>query len=320
MSSLNIAEEMGVALPERAATATHLTRPFLWSIRRELWESLTIIGVPVAIASIAILAILFTTIRFSGQLLSQVGPDNKALSNLAVLPLLPVPFVLGVAMVGVAIFYSLDALLSERQDRTILFWKSLPVSDTTTVLSKIAIPILVLPVVTFVLAAVSEVAIFIIGIIALLSHHASVSVAWSGIPVLPLLGLMVYTLVVVTLWYAPIYAWCLLVSAWARRAPLLWAVIPFFVLSFFEKIAFRTHYVIDFIKNRFAGVFPAAFTSGYMTYGHNHALVAYSGGSPLGALWTPGHFLATPALWIGLVFTALALILIIRIRRSSDPI
>ncbi|HXS14050.1 MAG TPA: hypothetical protein VN734_15215 [Acidobacteriaceae bacterium] len=321
MSSLNIAEEMGVVAPERTATATHLTRPFLWSLRRELWENPTIIGAPIVIASIAILTILFTLLRATGPFLIQLNGRNIEPSSIGVLPLLPVPFVLGVTMLGVAIFYSLDALLSERQDRTILFWKSLPVSDTTTVLSKVAIPMLVLPVVTFVLAVVSEVAIFIIETLALLTHHASVSSAWASIPVLSLFGLMAYTLVVVTLWYAPIYAWCLLVSAWARRAPLLWAVIPFFVLAFFEKIAFRTHHVIDFIKNRFAGVFPAAFTSGYMTDGHNHDLVAYSGGSPLSsAIWTPGHFLATPALWLGLLFTALALFLIIRLRRSSGPI
>ena len=127
-------------------------------------------------------------------------------------------------------------------------------------------------------------------------------------------------MIVVTLWYAPIYAWCLLVSAWARRAPLLWAVIPFFVLAFFERIAYRTHYMRDFIHNRFWGVFPAAFTGTYTTHSNNHELTAYSTNQPLGALWTPGHFLATPALWLGILFATLAIILIIRLRRSSEPI
>ena len=68
------------------------------------------------------------------------------------------------------------------------------------------------------------------------------------------------------------------------------------------------------------GVFPAAFKGKYTAYSHNHALTAYSTNEPLGALWTPGHFLATPALWGGLLFAALALILIIRLRRSSGPI
>lgn len=223
-------------------------------------------------------------------------------------------------MVGVAILYSLDAVLSERRERSILFWKSLPVSDTTTVLSKMAVPMLILPAVTLILAIASEIAIFIIEIVTLLAHHASISSAWAGIPVLPLVGLMVYTLVVVTLWYAPIYAWCLLVSAWARRAPLLWAALPFFVLAFVERLAYHTtHYVRDFINHRFLGFFPVAFRNEHTAHGH-HALVAHGTNDALSTLWTPGHFLSTPALWLGLLFAALALILIIRLRRSSDPL
>ena len=49
----------------------------------------------------------------------------------------------------VGIFYCLDALHGERRDRSILFWKSLPVSDLTTVLSKVFVPLVILPVLTF---------------------------------------------------------------------------------------------------------------------------------------------------------------------------
>lgn len=311
MNSLNIAEELNVAAPEHAdAKTAHLTRPFLWSIRRELWENPSIIVAPVAVASLLILAVLFAAVRFTtSQLLVELGPDKTSLSNVAVLPLLPVPIVLGVAMIGVAILYSLDALLSERRDRTILFWKSLPVSDTTTVLSKMAVPTVILPIATFVLSIATQIVIFVIANVALLIHHASVSAAWAGTPILPLLGLMAYGATVVTLWYAPIYAWCLLVSAWARRAALLWAVIPFFLLSVFERIAFHTHHVRDFINNRLVGVFLIAFSNNHRMHGLEEFLD-----------WTPGHFLATPALWFGLLFTALALILMIRLRRSADPI
>jgi len=320
MSSLNIAEEMGVTLPERAATTTHPTRTFLWSVRRELWENPSIVVAPAAVASLLVIATLVAAVRFTGPLLLKLAEKNLALSTVAIAPFLPVPMFLGIAMVLVAIFYSLDALLSERQDRSILFWKSLPVSDSVTVLSKMAVPIVILPVITFILAIATDILIFLIETFALLAHHASVVSAWAGIPVLSLLGLMSYAAIVVTLWYAPIYAWFLLVSAWARRMPLVWAVMPFFVLAFFERIAFQTHYVRDFIGDRIGGFMPVAFTSGYMTDSHNHALVAYRGGSPLGTLCTPGHFLATPALWLGLLFAALALILIIRLRRSSGPI
>lgn len=313
MSALNIAEEMSVAAPEHAsATTAHPTLPFLWSLRRELWENPSILFAPAAVASFLILAILIAAVHSSGRLLLQLGQDNAALSSVAVLPLLPVPFFLGITMMLVAIFYSLDALLSERRDRSILFWKSLPVSDTTTVLSKMAVPMIILPVITFVLAIAAQAIIFAIETIALLAHHASMSSAWAGLPLLPLLGLMTYTLFIVTLWYAPIYAWFLLVSAWARRAALLWAIVPFFVLVIFERIAFHTNYVREFIKNRVTGAFLAAFA--------NNPRAVFSKNENFHVDWTPGHFLATPALWGGLLFAALALILIIRLRRSSDPI
>ena len=53
-------------------------------------------------------------------------------------------------------FYCLDALYGERRDRSILFWKSLPVSDLTTVLSKASIPIVVLPLLTFAVTVATQ--------------------------------------------------------------------------------------------------------------------------------------------------------------------
>lgn len=311
MSALNVAEEMSVAMPERAeAAATHTTHPFLWSVRRELWESPSLLVAPIAVGLLVIVATLIAAVRVTGPLVVKLGERDLPISSVAALPALPVLVFLGITMVLVAIFYSLDALLSERQNRSILFWKSLPVSDSATVLSKMAIPIVVLPIVTFAVTIATDIALFIIATIALLAHHISLSLAWAGLPILPLLGVTVYSLIVVTLWYAPIYAWFLLVSAWARRMPLIWAVMPFFLLAFFERIAYHTHHVGDFVKNRFAGVFFAAFSDHYTH--HNHVNFNFD--------WTPGHFLATPGLWEGLLFTALALILIIRLRRSNHPI
>jgi ABC-2 type transport system permease protein len=320
MSSLNIAEEMGVALPERSdAATTHPTRPFLWSILRELWDNPSIVVAPAAVGLLLVIATLVAAVRFTGPLLLKLGEKNLALSTVAIAPFLPVPMFLGITMVLVAAFYSLDALLGERQDRSILFWKSLPVSDSLTVLSKMAVPIVILPIVTFVVAIATDILIFVIETIALLVHHAPVVSSWAGIPVVSILALMAYAAVVVTLWYAPIYAWFLLVSAWVRRIPLITAVAPFILLPFFEKIAFHTDYVRNFIGDRIGGVFTVAFLHQYTEHSHNHAVVGYNG-VPLNSLLTPGHFLATPGLWGGLLFAALALFLIIRLRRSSGPI
>lgn len=310
MSALNIAEEIGVVAPDRAETTTHATQPFLWSLRRELWENPSVVFAPAAVACFIVLAILYAAVRYTGEILSRLEIDKVAPTRLASAPILVVPLWLGITMAGVAIFYSLDALYSERRDRSILFWKSLPVSNTTTVLSKMAVPMVLVPIVTFIAAVIADILIFLIESVALLTHHVSLSSAWSGVNFFSLVGNLAYALTVVTLWYAPIYAWLLLVSASARRAPLLWAVIPFFVLSIFERIAFHTKYVIQFIANRFSGVFPVAYSNRHGLFNDENAHVA----------WTPGHFLATPALWLGLLFAALALILIIRLRRSAEPI
>lgn len=192
MNSLNIAEEMGSVAHDRADVSAHTTRPFLWSIRREIWDSPLTIGAPVAVASIFILAILFVAIRHTGDILAGLARDGAAPSTIAAAPLMVVPVILGITLVGAAIFYSLDALQSERSDRSILFWKSLPVSDTTTVLSKMAVPMVLLPIVTFIVTIAADIIIFLIESIALLTHHVSVSSAWAGTSVFSLLGILAY--------------------------------------------------------------------------------------------------------------------------------
>src|SRR5437867_8784109 len=69
----------------------------------------------------------------------------------------------------VGVFYCLDSLHGERRDRSILFWKSLPVSDLTTLLSKVTIPLAVLPLVTFAIVVVTQFIMLLISTAALLS-------------------------------------------------------------------------------------------------------------------------------------------------------
>jgi ABC-2 type transport system permease protein len=206
----------------------------------------------------------------------------------------------------------LDALHSERRDRSILFWKSLPVSDQETVLSKLTVPMAVLPVVTFAVALAAQLLIFLIENGTMLVHGGSLRALWTQLPIPAALTAFLYGLITTTLWYAPIYAWLMLISAWARRAALLWAIVPFFVLAIFEKIAFHTNYVVDLMKYRISGGFLAAFAQ-------DPSLHRNSATIPLSDL-TPGHFFASPGLWTGLLFAALVVILLIRMRRSSEPI
>src|SRR5688500_17749162 len=112
----------------------------------------------------------------------------------------------------VALIYSLDALHGERRDRSILFWKSLPVSDRTTVLAKAAIPLVVLPVLVAAIVGATQLSMLLVSTVALLADVSSLSAVWGRLPLLRLWLAVAYALVASTLWLSPLYAWLLLVS------------------------------------------------------------------------------------------------------------
>ena len=120
------------------------SRLLYWSVMRELWESRSIYIAPLAVAALVLVGHLIATIgrAMSVTNLAQRGAILEEHYSFAEFAIMGTTFV-------VAMFYCLDALHGERRDRSILFWKSLPVSDLTTVLSKAAIPLVVLPLLTF---------------------------------------------------------------------------------------------------------------------------------------------------------------------------
>ena len=128
-------------------------------------------------------------------------------------------------------------------------------------------------------------------------------------PFLKMSLVLIYALVVMTLWYAPIYGWLLLVSGWARRMAILWAVLPPLGLCIVERIAFDTHYLFSLLDYRLSGFLSEAFY--------------YRKGSRLEdpmALLTPLHFLSSPGLWVGLVLAAVFTAGAIWLRRNREPI
>src|SRR5262249_33714283 len=124
-------------------------RQFYSLVQREIWESRYLYIAPLAAAGLFLLGYVISIVYFSGRLRSSLAAGklhhviNQPFDIVAVL-IMAVTFL-------VAVFYCLDALHAERRDRSILFWKSLPVSDTTTVLSKASIPIVVVPLFAFAL-------------------------------------------------------------------------------------------------------------------------------------------------------------------------
>src|SRR5262249_22196994 len=151
--------------------------------------------------------------------------------------------VMGTAFV-VGIFYTLDALYGERRDRSILFWKSLPVSDVITVLSKLVIPVFVLPLLSFAITLATQFIMLLLSTAVFRGSGVPLATGWASsyFPFQPPLALRYPRVAIHDLWYAPLYGWMLLVSAWAPRAPIIWAILPPFVISAVEKIAFNTSY------------------------------------------------------------------------------
>ena len=151
----------------------------------------------------------------------------------------------------------LGALHNERRDRTILFWKSLPVSDLITVLSKASVPLVVMPVIAFVVIIALQLVMLAINTVVLLANGLGAPTVQTLLPQMTLV--LIYGLTALALWYAPIWGWLLLISAWARRTPFLWAVLPPLALVVMEKIAFDTSHFGELLTYRLGG-FEQAFT------------------------------------------------------------
>jgi ABC-2 type transport system permease protein len=225
-----------------------------------------------------------------------------------VMPYAHISMLLVFAVFVVGIFYSLEALHSERRERSILFWKSLPVSDATTVLAKASIPLLLMPVIAFVIGAIAELLMFAVSLV------AGGSAVWREIPLFQLQIVLLYELVVVALWHAPVYGYLLLISGWARRATFLWAVLPPLAAGIFEFIALHSHHVFALLGDRLFGFAPRAFSrvspEGAMVDPHMILLPEL----------TPSSYLASPAMWVGLVIAAVFIYAAIRMRRYREPV
>jgi ABC-2 type transport system permease protein len=215
----------------------------------------------------------------------------------------------------VAAFYSLDALHGERRDRSILFWKSMPVSDLTTVLSKAAIPLVVLPIITFAIIVATQLIMVLLSTVVLMGSAAGAAALWwTRLPLFQLEVVYLYGLTVITLWYAPLYGWLLLISVWARRTTLLWAVLPLLVTGVFERLAFHTSYIGLLVKDRLIGFAAAA-----LAFKTPEGVPVDPHFIPLAQL-TPENFLSAPGLWVGFGVTAIFLAAAVRLRRYREPI
>ena len=294
-------------MPGQAANTADISlfRRFCWSVRRELWENRSVWLAPVAVGGLALLGFLLHLVHLPHKVRTTSGAELHAIIEQ---PYVVVALMLMVVDMVVGVFYSVDALYGERRDRSVLFWKSLPVSDVTTVLAKASVPILVLPFIVFVATFVTQLLMLLLSSAVLMASGQSAALVWTHVPVLKTAGVNLYHLVVFHgIWYAPFFGWFLMVSAWARRAPFLWAVLPPVGIGVFEKVAFNTSHFGMAILERFGGNSPSDGSSSGMSmdmFTPHHAM----------------HFIFSPGMWLGLALTAFFLYCAVRLRRSRATI
>ena len=286
-------------------------------VRREFWEHRALWLVPLAMSVLWIVIVAFFRIQMgSSQALTVM--QGRAIVNvigwgMSVATLLVVTIVVT--------FYLLDALYAERRDRSILFWKSLPVSDSATVLAKFLVAMVIVPLGAFLAVAVTDLLVRAIiaarGGAGLAMEQASL---WDGRMWWQAQVLLLIGVVASMLWYAPLAAYLLVVSAWARRSVTLWAVLPPLVLVIVERIALQTSHAWEFFADRLSPAVPimrgidARLSDGTISIDRNEIVVP---GALLQQVDIGAIFLNAPML-LGLAAAVVLLVAAIRLRRYRD--
>jgi ABC-2 type transport system permease protein len=285
---------------------TSTTRPLYWSIRRELWENRSIYIGPLVAAVLFLFGFVINLLSMRHSIGASPLDPAQPHDLLATRYELSGALIMGTALI-VGVFYSLDALYGERRDRSILFWKSLPVSDLTTVLSKLTIPLVILPLLSFAITLATQFIMLLLSSVILLGSGVNIAALWTEVSFFRVSVVLLYHLFTVHgLWYAPLYGWLLLVSAWAPRAPFIWAFLPPFVISGVEKVAFNTTHFLALLQERLTGP--------------GDAMTPHSAPDDFMSTLIPDHFFSQPGLWIGLAVAAVFVAAAVRLRRYQGPI
>jgi ABC-2 type transport system permease protein len=301
---------------------------YICLIKRELWEHRgRFLITPLVVSGVILLTVLYAvaqlghanlTIDGNGIHVGVVGVSGNAGPlgpfHFAAYMGFSIPFFM--VTFFVTVYYTLDTLYADRRDRSILFWKSLPISDTETVVSKLIVATVVAPLITLVVALATLLIVYVMFSIGLAAHGQDFSRIWLDMPIFENLVLMVYALIVVALWYLPIWAWCMLASSWAQRAVFLWATVPIAALWFLEYQTLGTNVVANFLRIRFSGMMPLAahIPPEMIEAARNHSLTTVH----LSDVLTPGVFFSSGQLWIGVAMAAGFVVATVWVRRYRE--
>ena len=350
MNAINESHE----LPRSAAVAaTHPTRTFQMLLRREFWEHKGgFLWAPLVAGAILLVLTLMgigagevllrkvpdrATINVEGgsfqvngldlsQLTSKMSPSELhefgGVIDASLYMAASWPFIV---LAFVVFFYCLGSLYDDRRDRSVLFWKSLPISDRDTVLSKVASATLMAPAIAAVIAILTVFGSMVVYSFAVLLHGGNpVTMLWGPASPLKVSMHLLASIPVYALWALPTVGWLMLCSSWAKSKPFLWAImIPIFAgifVSWFDLMQLFDLETGWFWKNVVArsllsvapgSWFDAAQIGDIDVDGPQavHSVLS---------LRTMYSVLATPQLWIGALAGVAMIFGAIRLRRWRD--
>jgi len=297
-------------------------------IRRELWEHRAIYVMPLVIGLLVSLMSITGEVAVSGfdhavdiGILGATNlGDNERSAAITVLMIsLSSTFIF--AMWILTIFYSLDALYAERKDRSILFWRSIPSTDFETVLSKLLTALVVIPLVTFAVIAITHVVVLLITSVWLGARGANAwHLLWSAAPFFDNWTATLVFLLALPLWLSPFVGWFLFVSAFTKRSPMLMAALPIAILPMLEGIIFETTVFVEafFVRSVKMPLFHGLDNLDLLFQeGEDFSMVGDASLSLL-SLLDLGRFFGSPGLWLGIVVCGLFTTAAIYVRRYRD--
>ena len=294
-------------------------------LKREFWEHRSIWVTPAAISVVTVLMAATGLAIGSGfhQVvdLAIVGASNVGEAErraMLTAALSGVTLIFTITMWILTIFYCLDSLYAERKDKSILFWRSLPVTDTETVLSKLLVAAIAIPIVTFGAIVVTHILNLVVTSVFVSFEGGSPGhLLWDfGTLFDNWIATLIY-LLAVPLWLAPFIGWFLFVSAFTKRSPVLFAFLPIFVLPMLERVIFGSTLLADaiFVRTAKMPLFGGMDIDAILRDGD---VELTSEMVSLLAVLDLGQFFSSPSLWAGLIVCGLFTTAAVYVRRYRD--
>jgi len=227
-------------------------------MRREFWEhKIAVFWVPAMMAIMSAVFIVWliaatnSTAEIVDQLtqLSALSASEAREQLISTYGLIAV-FVITPLLITVPV-YLLACLYDDRKNNSSLFWYSMPVSNTKTVLSKLFTALVLMPLMAFLMLAALFVFLLIMLTVLTAGSSIDVQLVWNVFSSLLLwLPWLLFSLLITGLWLLPLYGWLLFVSAFARAVPFFWAVGVVLVLVMIESMVFSSSYLSTWIGSR----------------------------------------------------------------------